>query len=343
MHSSEALLEIYRTLCPKVEKVYVIPDIEKMSERNSYLALLYQTFFEARQKVKLESSSFLHPRIVFRRLFGEKSILHHHWFEFHNLRGFLNVCWKIFWITLFKIAGGKVVWTLHNRHPHAAAFPHANYFLRKIWSKLPHKIHVHCQTAVEEMSPLLNISKERFFVVPQPDYPVTRMAAPNSRSMLKKAYPEMDITSDIPLFLMFGYIAEYKGVLKVVETFCEISQPFRLIIAGPVKWGNEAYWQKIQIAAKKSPHIYLLGDFIPDDQVHAFFGAANYVLFNFRDILNSAGVLIAKNYGKKMILPNKGCLKELSGEGIYKFENTEELRQQITERLRSGNSAESHH
>lgn len=317
----------YIKLCPELEKIYVIPNIEKFSHHNNYLYLLYNDFIEEKKfpTIQLTSFSFLPPAIVFRKLRGERSLLHHHWFEFHDLRTFLNVVWKIFWIVLYKLAGGKVVWTIHNKIPHEKKFRFLNKTIRKLWVMMPDKFHVHCQEAQKIISHLFAIDPQKFFIVAHPSYPAEIMNQEKSRVLLRRKYSLNNLDDSSFLFLTFGYIAEYKGIIEVIEIFKNLGQQKVLLIAGPVKRSNEKYFGRIANSAKDSSNILLINEYIPEEDVAIFFNACDCVLFNFHDILNSGGVELALSYHKKIIIPNQGCLKEIQGENIYKFDHQDEL------------------
>lgn len=320
------LLTVYRELLPALEKIYVIPDIRRTATRNSYLSLLYQSLDAAAPDISLHSFSFLSPAILLRRLLGEKAVLHHHWFQFHDLRSFLNAIWKIIVLAMFRLMGGKVVWTVHNRYPHHRQYRRGNRWLRYIWARLPQRIHVHCASAATEMTEILNLSPAKFFIHPHPDYPSSPLPKADARKQLAALFPQFNF-SEKPLFLMFGYIADYKGIWEVVELVKSVSPQIQLLIAGPVKWGNENYWEKVSEAAAGNTDIFLAGDFIPENQMPVLMSAADYVLFNYRDILNSGGVVLAMNYRQQIIAPARGCLKELSDKNITLFQDEGELKQ----------------
>jgi len=322
------LLTAYQKLSPGLERVYVIPDIEKFSTHNSYLRLIYDPMIKENiSKISVESSSFLTPKFIFRRALGEKSVLHHHWFEIRNLKMLLNSIWKICSISLYRLAGGKVVWTAHNIEPHFQGFRRLNLIFRRFWAKLPHKIHVHCQQAVAVMSPLLHVNEDKFFVAEHPVYPAKIIPKNNAREMLRNIIPERSNLSEKTVYLMFGYIAAYKGIREIVEIFRDLPLDRMLIIAGPVKKNETAYFQQLQKLKKGKPNIILLKKYIPNEEMSIVLSAVDYAIFNFSNILTSGSVVLAQCYKKKIIIPNIGCLQEMSGPNIFKFDTLPQLRQ----------------
>ncbi len=323
------LLQEYRSLCPGVRVLYVIPDIARFSKHNPYLEFLYAPVFAAaRGTVQLQSSSFLNPAIVFRRIAGEKSVLHHHWFEFQNLRMLLNLLWKLFWAALYRLAGGKIVWTVHNRVPHAPKYRWLNRALRRLWAKIPHRIHVHCQTAIPLLVPVLGVPPDKFFVVPHPQYPARLVPPFRARQWFREHYPAVTLEQAVPVFMMFGYIAEYKGILEVMEIFSRQAAG-QLIIAGALKQGNRGYLGALQKIERSAPNVHLIVAHIPEAHIPMFLGTADYLIFNYSDILESGGVMLGKSYHCRLIVPNRGCLRELSGKNVWKFDTGAELAQLI--------------
>lgn len=326
------LLTIYHELILGLEKVYVIPDIEKFSTHNSYLRLIYDPITKENiSKISVESSSFLTPKFICRRVLGEKSVLHHHWFEIRNVKMLLNAIWKICLISTYRLAGGKVIWTAHNIEPHFHKFRRLNRIFRRVWAKIPHKIHVHCQHAVSVMSPLLHVDANKFFVAAHPDYPAKIIPKNHARKLLEKILPGQLNLSEKTVYLMFGYIAAYKGIREVIEIFRNLPLDRMLIIAGPVKKNENAYFQQLQALIEGKSNIILLKKYISDEEMSALLNAVDYVIFNFSKILTSGCVVLSQSYQKKIIIPNIGCLREMSGPNIYKFDTLQQLQQTLSE------------
>ncbi|MEJ2616835.1 MAG: glycosyltransferase [Ignavibacteriaceae bacterium] len=125
---------------------------------------------------------------------------------------------------------------------------------------------------------------------------------------------------------MFGEIAEYKGIKEVVDIFNDLDEKNKLVIAGVIKKGNEDYYKKILESVKNKEQVLIYNERIPDDDIPIIFNACDTAVFNFNDVLTSGSVIIALNYNKKIIIPAKGCLKELKGPNIFQFNNIEELK-----------------
>ena len=188
------------------------------------------------------------------------------------------------------------------------------------------KLQVHCKTAIDIMIPRVKVRRDKFFIIRHPDYPVKLIGKVNAVKLLNEKKSSGEIKKEDTISLMFGEIAEYKGIKEVVEIFNNLNEKNKLVIAGVIKKGNEDYFKKILESVKNKKQVLIYNKRIPDDDVPIFFNACDTAIFNFNDVLTSGSVVIALNYNKKVIIPAQGCLKELKGQNIIHFNNIEELK-----------------
>ena len=319
--TEEKLLKEYLTLAPHLKKLYVVPLLNPGNKNTDYLYQLYENIINGNTgNIKIEFISvFAHCKIFVKRLYGENNLLHYHWFEASDLKSFAGIFWKIIWISLYKLIGGKIVWTIHNKYPHANKYVILNRALRKYLAKISNKLHVHCKSAIKIMSPILNVTEEKFFIIEHPNFKVTIVNKKNAVELLQDKYPEINLAADKKIFLSFGVIAEYKGLIEIIDNFCDIENAV-LIITGLVKKVNVNYYNRLVTAAEGRENIYIISKFIDEDELNLFFGISDYVIFNFDDILTSGSVNLALNYNKKVIAPAMGCLNDIRDDNLIFFE-----------------------
>lgn len=188
------------------------------------------------------------------------------------------------------------------------------------------RLQVHCKSAIDIMAPLLNVQRSKFFTVSHPEFPVKAIEREEAVKLMNEKYFRGKISNEDTLFLMFGEIAEYKGIQEVVKIFNKLDGKKKLIIAGVIKKGNENYYKEILLSIRSNDRILIWNKRIPDEDVPLFLNSCDIAVFNFRDVLTSGSVVLALNYNKKIIIPVKGCLKELDGQNIIQFKNEEELK-----------------
>lgn len=320
MHKS--LLSNYLEIEKNMKTLYIFIKIHKVSKNNSYINLLYKDIINDDRFLVKDLSTYEYPKIILSFLKGEKSIVHHHWYDFSDSKSFSILLWKTFWLVLYKLLGGKIVWTIHNKYPHNKNFKKINIILRIFIAKISTKIHVHCKNATRIMPNILNVHQSKFFVVEHPMYEVNIYGKNKARIEIKNKY-NIDIFQK-KVYLMLGLVAEYKGIDKVAEIFKGLPNVI-LIIAGKTKIGNDIYKKKI-LTYNQYDNIYIIDKLIPNNDLDAFFNSCDYVLFNYNDILTSGGVVLAQSYNKKIIAPDKGCIQDIASINIMKFKSEGELK-----------------
>lgn len=319
--NSDKLIEEYLALNKNFNTIYTFPSINYQYKSTDYLYQLYKNIFSSDQlKIKVfPISVFSHAKLFFKKLFNSKFILHYHWFEFQGIKSFIGIKWRFFWILLYRMIGGKIVWTIHNKYPHNKKYININRFFQRCMAKLSQRLHVHSETAIEIMSSYLSINKNKFFLYPHPDFEVKLMDKKSSQDLFRTKFGLPNFSNKDILFLMYGNIGKYKGIQEIIEIFNEQTSEKKLIIAGSIKKGNRKCYNEIKSSIKKN-NIFIIEKFFDDDETSLIFNSVDYVLFNFDEILSSGSVILALNYGCKVIFPRTGCLNELKSDNIISFE-----------------------
>lgn len=322
---ASSLREIYASINKDVDTIYVVPLIRHNHKKTDYLYLLYEELLQS-DTYKIKSISvFDHFKLVIGILTNKKAILHYHWLEFQDFKSLLGMPWKMLCIYLFQLLGGNIVWTLHNEFPHDQRYLKLHRYLHKKMADWSEILHVHCETAIPIMSKRLQAPKDKFRLVPHPQFPADPVPRSTAISNLADQY-NCKITPDDTLLLMFGNISRYKQIEQVADIIIQNELSCKLTIAGPVKKGNIKLYDELLAKVKQSNKIILIPEFIPEDRVSWFYSAADLCVFNYREILSSGGFYMAKAYNKKIIAPRLGCLSEMEHlPNVTLFDHPDEL------------------
>ena len=239
-------------------------------------------------------------------------IIHLHW-----LSGFLiksSVAKSVCWSTLFclealvvKLAGGKLVWTVHNLLEHERR--HAKielFFLKRLVPMLDH-IFVHSAYARETVMCRLRLhDSSKISIIPHGHY---IDVYPNTVTR-EDAREILEIPPSAPVFLFFGQIREYKGLTDLLTAFRDPAlREAILLVAGHPQSSRLA--EDLRSMASGCTNIKLSLDFVPAEEVQLFMNAADHVVFPYRDIFTSGSVLLAMSFGRKLIVPNVPSLAEI--------------------------------
>lgn len=329
-YASKELLKKFKEYQAGLSTVYVGSILKNSltKDNNLYLDLIYMEHVTQGIKIKKVINDEF-KKIIVRKLRGEKAIFHYHWFQFNSQKSIRPVIKTLLSLLIFRLIGGKIIWTVHNRYPHNSNFKSFNKLLRIIFEKLTFRNHVHCHCAIDEMSAILKARKKKFFVVSHPDYPVKVLTKEEAFENIIKKYSRVENMNHLAkkdiIFLMFGQIKSYKGILPVVDIFCKsnVNKNLKLIIAGRNK--NSDYSNRIKEKVASSTNIIFIPEFIPHEDENLFYSLVHKVILNHQDTLTSGAAILALNYGKKIIAPNICCLSELNNEMVELFVTLNEL------------------
>lgn len=326
-----SLDEVYASVNKDADTIFVVPLIRYSHKKTDYLYLLYDDLIRSDDYDIKSISVFSHLKLITGILKNRNAILHYHWLEFQDFKSLLGMPWKMICIYLFHLFGGNIVWTLHNEFPHDQKYLSLHSFLHKKMAQWADALHVHCESAVNIMSSRLDAPKSKFKLIPHPEFPASPISSNKARDRLNDNY-DLKLYKHSKVFLMFGNISEYKQLKEVSNMIIDIDCDCYLVIAGPVKKGNEKLFSDLEELHKNSDCIILIPDFIEEDMVPVFYSAADVCVFNYREILSSGGYHMAKAYNKSVIAPNLGCLtEEKNKSNVHLFENQDGLRSLIKE------------
>jgi Glycosyltransferase len=133
----------------------------------------------------------------------------------------------------------------------------------------------------------------------------------DSRKFLSENYNvKIDTNDDVILF--FGYIRKYKGldVLLKAIPLVNTKHNVKLVIAGEFYDDEEKYMQSIS-ELNSAGNIFLVKDFIPNDDVKYFFSACDLVVLPYHHATQSGIIPVAYYYDKPVLVTNVGALPEV--------------------------------
>ncbi|HEX2677268.1 MAG TPA: glycosyltransferase [Polyangiales bacterium] len=315
----------YAALFPDADRLYVSPDIASSAANNPYLRNLYAGLTGARAPISVDGYWPFAPVRGRRR--GERSIWHHHWLQCSSLPTLLRATLRLMAARRYARRGGHVLWTVHNLEPHVPRLRWANRWLTRSMAQLAERLLVHSPAAAAELSRAWSVPAARIAIVPHPAYVTTRVDRAEARARLREHY---GITlGETRVFLVFGLIARYKQVPETMQLFDGLDAArVRLLVAGAVRGSELDHRAELQAALGRGP-VALCDRFIPDEHVPWFFGAADVVLFNYRQILTSGAIELARNYEKPVWIPDLPALADIVGPDVRRFGDLRELREAV--------------
>lgn len=155
-------------------------------------------------------------------------------------------------------------------------------------------------------------------------YP-NKIDKPKAREILK-------LSNESCVALSLGRLMPYKGLEELIVDFAKVARTnSELLVAGSCL--SASYREHlIGLAESYSTadvRIKVIAEFIDDDQLQVFFNAADFVVLPFKNILNSGSLMLAMSFGKVVVAPDIGSIKEIACEDGwvgYEVSDTDGLR-----------------
>lgn len=208
---------------------------------------------------------------------------------------------------LVRCAGVRLVWTVHDLFGHEEKYPRIELWCRRRLARLADAIIVHSARAKALAAETYGASAEKIYVIPHGHFrDVYGPPIPAAEARAKLGLPEQG-----RIFLFFGMLRPYKGVLKLLAAWAEtteLSGRHTLVIAGQALCAD--YRQAVVNAAARARNVRLFPERVPDGRVSTFLSAADVVVLPYERSLTSGALVLAHSYARPVVTP-------LSEDGTY--------------------------
>jgi D-inositol-3-phosphate glycosyltransferase len=230
---------------------------------------------------------------------------------------------RVLLMLYYRALGKRVVLTAHNVNA-AKRDGRDSWFNRLtlgIQYRLCHHVFVHTHRMKMDLEIDFRQPAAKISVIPfgiNNTTPRTGLTRENARMQLGIEHGEQTL-------LFFGQIAPYKGLEYLVEAMKALRQRgdrVRLLIAGKVKPGNEAYWRRIEETITGEGLNEVVDRkvrFIPDTEVECLMQAADVVALPYVSIFQSGVPFLAYSFGLPVIATDVGSLRDDILEGKTGF------------------------
>ncbi|MGH6898393.1 MAG: glycosyltransferase [Geminicoccaceae bacterium] len=209
-------------------------------------------------------------------------------------------------LALARLRGIRILWTVHDLGSHDELHPKLEAWF---WPFFVSRVDAYvclsdggCRQARERFPGL----RERpGFTVPHGHY---RDAYPNqvSRAVARRT---LGLPEDAQVLLHFGLLRPYKNAPHLIRTFRELPQAKAILVMAGKPYDGIVE-REVRLSADGCPRIRLLLRWIPLAEVQYLFVASDLVVLPYRRILNSGTVLLALSFGRPVLVPDKGAMRE---------------------------------
>lgn len=131
------------------------------------------------------------------------------------------------------------------------------------------------------------------------------------------ALAQLGLPSENKYLLFFGFIRDYKGLDLLLEAMADERirrMDLKLIVAGEYYGNREKYEAQIRSLGIEN-QLVMRTDYIPNEQVRHYFGAADLVVQPYRTATQSGISQMAYHFEKPMVVTDVGGLAEIVPHG----------------------------
>lgn len=256
------------------------------------------------------------------------STLHNYlWEKTSSPLRWIRLCQFIAQIILLRLLGTKTVWTVHewaDKHNRGNRDIPSSYYA--LMGKFLHAIITHCDSVKREIVEAFHLQKNnKVFVVPHGNY----IDVYENQVSQQEARDRLNIPAEDLVFLFFGNIYKYKGILEAIDAFkCLESDRLSFIIAGRLPQGQPELEEQILDKIEDQKNIIFVPKKIPDQDVQLYMNACDCVLTPYQTFTTSGVTLLSMSFGRACIAPSVGFFKDVldeSGSFLYDLNHEEGL------------------
>lgn len=209
---------------------------------------------------------------------------------------------------LWRIAGKRVVFTVHDVLPHRWLLPR---FARRLemaiyWVSYHAASHliVHHAEASFQLQRRFHIRPEKISVIPHGTFSLGADPLP------------MPCTKTERIALLFGSIRENKGIhlaIQAVQQLRREGHAITLRICGSSSMSERIYWEKCKELIASAPYgIEVLDRYIADSELHEVIGSSHFLILPYKEFHSQSGVAaLALSNGRPVIATRAGGLAEV--------------------------------
>lgn len=215
-------------------------------------------------------------------------------------------------LSLAKIRRKRVVVTMHNVAPHEGSW--WSKWLNRFILRFADHVIVHSSQNRESLVDQFGWDPRDVTVIPH------GILEPFAKQGLSKAAGRqlLGIGEDRRVLLLFGNLRPYKGLETLLRSLDIVrrEEPSVLLMVTGKPWTEWRPYEELIERLGLAQHVRAKLDYVPDDEVEAYFAAADLVVLPYTHFdAQSGAAMLALPFGKAVVVTNVGGLPELVDDG----------------------------
>lgn len=293
-------------------KVYLYPNIlvDNMRSKNPYISNLSKSISAHNQVINEESPSESGVFDILKYL-SRVDVVYLNWIEdLPNKRGGrIQSFFFILLLAYLKLAGKRIVWTLHNKKSHSAKHAFTKSILLRLLLRKSDLIITH---ASDGLNYIPDQTPKKFI-----PHPVDTLVKRPGKTALK----DYDI-------IIWGTVNKYKGIDLFLNYLKEngLIEKYRIVVAGTVVGAD--LLENLEAIANTYPNVTLLNRYIEQSELSELIEKSKLILFCYQSesVLSSGALMDSLLFDSSIAGPDVGAFHDLAQEGIiYSFSDYKDL------------------
>ena len=225
----------------------------------------------------------------------------------------IKVSFFVIQIILIRLLGTKTVWTVHEwKDKLGTDSGNITKWQSELIGHCLYRIIVHSEPTKQDIQKafrLNRIHKNKVRNIYHGNY----IDFYKNNIDRKSARKLLSICPNSFVFLLFGGLYRYKGILDAIEAFkhLDLFNPYLLVVGKP---GEKGLKKEIEDELFDNPNSSFVGERISEDEVQVYLNASNVVVLPYRVFTTSGVAVLAMSFGKACIAPNIGFFKDVPGD-----------------------------
>jgi len=218
---------------------------------------------------------------------------------------------EIWFLKLVKRLKIKLVYTVHNVLPHDSGHEFVQVF-RRVYGEMDALI-CHTKDAKERLIREFSVLPERIWVIQHGP-----LLHDGKRQSVEASKEQLSLPNGETLVLWQGIVRSYKGLDFLLDAWCNVQNQAlgaRLVIAGT---GNPELLREIHervMGLGLAESVRLDFKFIPDEELPAYYQAADVVVYPYKEVTTSGALMTAMAYGKAIVATKLPAFQEALRDG----------------------------
>lgn len=256
------------------------------------------------------------------------TVCHFHWFHVGPL--------ELYNLVLAKLFRRKIVVTAHDVESFAC--DQSISIIAQFCYRRCDAIVAHNNVSKKELVDKVNIARSKIKIIPHGSY-LGSIIEMQSKSFARE---KLNITKNAKVLLFFGQIKDVKGLDVLLEAMPKIIEEVPdaiLLIAGKVWKTDFLKYQAIIEKHSLESHCRTDIRYIPDNEIAAYYGAADLVVLPYKKIYQSGVLLMAMSFNRPVMVSNLPGMLEVVTPAetglIFESGNSAKLSEEVVKALKS--------